>query len=398
MELLDKDYCPMVAADIKSNRLFEDENSSYYMGSETLDKYIKLSSASVYPITEAVRYMDGSRTIAEIQSILFDDKRIEINVTDLVELLSKAGLILNQPDDIKVAKQEMDYLSIKIKTWSLDKIFDRLSAFGEKYWSVCKWGSGLIILLGTLIVAKDWRALLTISNYQVNGHLSIGILILMAVFIISIGIHEIAHAVVGCRYGLHPKELVFALYVGMPMFYVKTPGILSLPPKKRIYIWSAGIYMNLVLASLCLILMQFTGGIPYQICMIIGSTNLSLALGNISPLLPLDGYFILTTILKKPNLRRESFRQFKNWFFRKKNKFSGVYILYFTVASSFYTFVALAELRWVARTILRGIDMNYTVYDYFEAFKYVILILGIIVGKKLVECCYNCLKNRLVNA
>ena len=397
MELLDKDYCPKVATDIKCNKLFDDEDSSYYMGSESLDKYIKLSSASAYPVKEAVRYMDGTRNLEEIQSILLNEKKIEVNMTDLCELFAKAGLLLNQPDDVKVAKQEMDYLSMKIKSWSLDKIFNQLSAFGQKYWSICKWFSGLTILLGILIVIKDWRALLTISNYQVNGHLSIGIVTLMVVFILSVGIHEMAHAVVGCRYGLHPKELVFALYVGMPMFYVKTPGILSLPPRKRIYIWSAGIYMNLVLASLCLIMMQFTSGIFFQICMIIGSTNLSLALGNISPLLPLDGYFILTTILKKPNLRRESFRQFKNWFFRKKNKFSGVYILYFAVSSSFYTFVALVELRWAARTILNGINMNYTVYDYLDAFKYVILILGIIVGKKFIELLCNCLKNRLVN-
>ncbi len=398
MKLLDKDYCPLVPADIKCNRLFDDENSSYYMGSESLDKYIKLSSASVDPVKRAVGYMDGTRTIDEIQTILLNEIKIDMNIADLCELLAKAGLILNQPDDIKVSKQEMDYLSIKIKSWSLDKIFDQLSAFGNKYWSICKWVTGTIILLGILIVIKDWRALLNISNYQVNGHISIGIVLLMVVFILSVGIHEMAHAVVGCRYGLHPKELVFALYVGMPMFYVRTPGILSLPPQKRIYIWSAGIYMNLVLASLSLILLQFTGGISYQILLIIGSTNLSLALGNISPLLPLDGYFILTTILKKPNLRRESFRQFKNWFFRKKNKFSGMYVLYFAVASSFYTFIVLVELRWVVKTVINGINMNYTVYDYLDAFKYVILILGIIVGKKLIECCCNCLKNRLVNA
>ncbi len=75
-----------------------------------------------------------------------------------------------------------------------------------------------------------------------------------------------------------------------------------------------------------------------------------------------------------------------------------MYVLYFAVASSFYTFIVLVELRWVVKTVINGINMNYTVYDYLDAFKYVILILGIIVGKKLIECCCNCLKNRLVNA
>ena len=143
------------------------------------------------------------------------------------------------------------------------------------------------------------------------------------IFIISIGIHELAYAIVEYRYGLKPREIVFALYLGSPIFYVKVPGILGLSHMKRIYVWAAGIYMNFVLASLSIVLMQFSRGGLYKLLIIICTTNISLVLGNLSPLLPLDGYFILTTLIKKPNLRRESFIEFKKWFFRKRNHFSG---------------------------------------------------------------------------
>ena len=99
--------------------------------------------------------------------------------------------------------------------------------------------------------------------------------------------------------------------------------------------WAAGIYMNFVLASLSIVLMQFSRGGLYKLLIIICTTNISLVLGNLSPLLPLDGYFILTTLIKKPNLRRESFIEFKKWFFRKRNHFSGCYVVYFLFAMSF---------------------------------------------------------------
>ena len=52
------------------------------------------------------------------------------------------------------------------------------------------------------------------------------------IFIISIGIHELAYAIVEYRYGLKPREIVFALYLGSPIFYVKVPGILGLSHMK----------------------------------------------------------------------------------------------------------------------------------------------------------------------
>ena len=169
------------------------------------------------------------------------------------------------------------------------------------------------------------------------------------------------------------------------MFYVKMPGVYTIEPKKRVRVWAAGIYMNMVIAAVCLAIMQISGGWVYNIAIICCSTNISLVFGNLSPLLPLDGYFILSTLLKKPNLRKDSFRHFKNWFLRRENNFRGFYIVYFLSSMTFYITIAVVEVRWFVHVISYGIENHFTVIDYLKAFRLVIMILAVIIFKKLID-------------
>lgn len=398
MELLDKNYYPEISKDLKCDVLVSGKNETlYYMGSETLDRYIKLNDKNVEPVKLAVKYMDGNHSVEDIREELARKHGVNINVAELCRTLGKAGLIINRPEDIKIEKQEMDYLAIKIKSWSLKRFLNFFETFTNRYWSACIIVIHIIIAAGLISIARDFRSLLTLQNYRINGHMSVGILSITVIFILSIGIHELSHAVVGYRYGLKPREIVFALYLGTPLFYVRVPGILGLSPRKRICVWAAGIYMNFVIASLSIVLMQFSKGMLYSFLVIICTTNISLVLGNISPLLPLDGYFILTTLIKKPNLRRESFVEFKKWILRKRNHFGGFYVIYFLVASSFYLFVAYAEIKWFSGVIRKGIAMHYSLMDYLITFKYIVVIIAVMLVKKIIESCCNIYRKRLVN-
>ena len=241
-----------------------------------------------------------------------------------------------------------------------------------------------------------WKDFFQLKSYEVHGSLLMGVMWVLLLFVLSIGIHELSHAVVGYRCGLKPKELVFSLYLGSPMFYIKMPGIYTIAPKKRIFVWAAGVYANLMVAAICAILMQCTQGSWRNMFLICCSTNISLVVANLSPLLPLDGYFILSTLLKRPNLRKGSFQQFKKWFLRKENNFSGWYVLYFVISVAFYVVFALYEVEWLVNVIKKGITYGYTWKEYLYEFRIIVMILGIILIKKCMELIVNMTKRRLV--
>ncbi len=386
MKMQDDKYCPKIAEDIEITVLFQKKGgSTYSMGSKLCDRYIQLSSDNKKAVELAIQYMDGKTTIKEISENMINLHQIKLDVQKLCEWIGKAGLLENPPEDVVLEKQEMDYLSITIKKWKLDKLCNLFSFLGKKHALKLLVGSIILNVIGIVLALMNWREFVTLKNYELNDSLFFGIGWMLVVFIVSIGLHELGHAIVGYHFGLKPKELVFALYIGTPMFYVKIPGIYTLEPKKRIYVWSVGVYVNLVIASICLILMQLMTGDARNLLLIGVTTNLSLLMANLSPLLPLDGYFILSTLLQRPNLRKGSFSQFKNWVLGKENKFQGLYIVYFLVSVSFYGAVIYCEAKKVFNIISYGISHHYKVVDYMYEFRIVGVIISIILLKKIVD-------------
>lgn len=399
MKLQDKDFCPRIVCDIEYTVLFENnDNSLYCMGSKVQDRYIQLSDNNLEAVKKTVDLMNGTHRIKEIQDKMMKEYHIKINVLELCEWLAKAGLLKNPPEDVELEKQEMYYLSMTIKSFSLERCYGAFQWIGEKCWKKIVYMSICILLIGTIIGIYNWKDLVTLKSYEIHGSLLAGIIFMLSLFALSIGIHELAHAVVGYKCGLKPKEFVFALYVGTPMFYIKMPGIYTLTPKKRIAVWMAGIYSNIVIAAFCMILMSFANGILKTMLLIGCSTNFSLAVANLSPLLPLDGYFILSTMLKKPNLRKGSFQQFKNWVLRKNNSFSGLYVMYFLITIGFYIAFAVYEIECVVDIVKKGIVCGYTWVEYIFEFRIVAIVLAIIIMKKGLEVIMNIVnKKRLVS-
>jgi len=95
--------------------------------------------------------MQGNRTIEEIENIMSTDYHIKINFFGLCEWMCKAGLMKNQPDDIKIEKQEMDYLSMTIKKFPLKKCYPFFEYLGVAHGKKLFFISLGIILLGFIM-------------------------------------------------------------------------------------------------------------------------------------------------------------------------------------------------------------------------------------------------------
>jgi putative peptide zinc metalloprotease protein len=380
----DKIY-PLIVSDIDYWKLFDKCGGDIYcLGSIERDKYIEVPEAVIVPVITAINYFDGKHTFEDVASKLLNSHNFKVDVKELYVILCRANLI-QDIDEALVEKQELDILTSKLFEIKLKKTYWMLEKLNKLMFPYGMYLSAFIILCGIFFLVRSIKIFISPTSYQVGNSYSLGIAFAVISFFLSIGLHELAHGIVGYKYGLKPSKIVFALYLALsPMIYLKMPGIYSIEPKKRIYVWLAGVYANLFLGSSFIIMSQFTSGNLKNLLLLLTLTNTSLVITNLSPLLPLDGYFILCTLLKKPNLRKGSFREFKKWIIGKNNNFRGISIIYFIFSSLFMCGLIGSQVYWIVSAITKSIREKYSILQIISEFKFILLILSIMLVKKVV--------------
>jgi putative peptide zinc metalloprotease protein len=75
--------------------------------------------------------------------------------------------------------------------------------------------------------------------------------------------------------------------------------------------------------------------------------NFFTILGNLSPLMPTDGYFILSTLLKKVNIRTNALFEFLKWVRREKNQLRGGILVYVICSGALILAMLGVQFRWI---------------------------------------------------
>lgn len=122
-------------------------------------------------------------------------------------------------------------------------------------------------------------------------------------------LHELGHGLVCKRLGGTCHEMGVMLLVLTPCLYVNVSDSWMLPNKwHRAAIGAAGMYVELVLASVCTFLWWFSepGLLNYLCLNVMFIASVSTVLFNGNPLLRYDGYYILADLIEIPNLRSKS--------------------------------------------------------------------------------------------
>jgi putative peptide zinc metalloprotease protein len=126
-------------------------------------------------------------------------------------------------------------------------------------------------------------------------------------------LHECGHAYAVKRWGGEVHEMGIMFLVFMPIPYVEATAALAFREKrKRIIVGAAGIAVELLIASLAMILwVNVEAGAvraaAYNIMLVAGISTL---LFNGNPLLRFDAYYVLSDLLEIPNLGMRSNRYF----------------------------------------------------------------------------------------
>jgi len=139
------------------------------------------------------------------------------------------------------------------------------------------------------------------------GNLGMFSLLTVAAYLACLLLHEVGHALTCKRYGLAIRDGGFALYLGLPCFYVSTSSCWLAPLAVRIAVSASGSVVNLVLAAAAAIL-AFMPGVTGQFFLLMAALNYLTILVNLNPLGRFDGYYIAMDLIGVPRLRTEAWR------------------------------------------------------------------------------------------
>jgi len=129
-------------------------------------------------------------------------------------------------------------------------------------------------------------------------------------------VHELGHGLTCRHFGGRCHEMGVMLLVLAPCLYCNVSDSWMLPSKwRRAAIGAAGMYVELVLASICTFLWWFSEpGLFHHLCLsLMFVCSVNTLLFNANPLLRFDAYYILSDLIEVPNLRQKSSTLLNRW-------------------------------------------------------------------------------------
>jgi putative peptide zinc metalloprotease protein len=213
----------------------------------------------------------------------------------------------------------LNIITFKLPCLNPDPFLERLG-----HW--LSWLTGPLVFAAwsLLACAALWVLFLRWQEFttQAQGFLGAGNLVLIWCIWFALKIlHELFHALVCCRYGGRVYEAGFLVILFMPMTYVNATSSWTFPSRwQRIHVAVAGMFIELGVAWAAILIWAqqpdtATGFIAHNTVIVAGVSSL---LFNANPLMRFDGYYVLSDLLRIPNLNAQGMRYVKelaaSWF------------------------------------------------------------------------------------
>ena len=280
--------------------------------------------------------LNGETSLQEIRESFqaeFAPQRISLqDLQQFVGMLHRSGLVishaggqgrqLRRRGDQKKKKELLgkfvNIFAIRFRGIDPERILNRLLPwFG---WLFTTWCLMLVTLVGLTAIS------LVLVNYQeFKGKLPTFQQFFAANNWIWLGgtmaavkiCHEFGHGLSCKKFGGECHEMGFMMLVFTPCLYCNVSDSWMLPNKwQRVFIGAAGMYVELILASIATFLWWFSeDGMFRFLCLsVMFICSVSTVVFNGNPLLRFDGYYITMDTLEIPNLRQKSSEILKRWF------------------------------------------------------------------------------------
>lgn len=275
-----------------------------------------------------LQMLDGETSLDEIKERFEDEfPPQKITLEELQQFLGtlhRSGLVVagvaGQGHQLRKRRDERrrqqriaavsNVLCIRFKGFDPERLLNRLYPYFR--WFFSPWTVALCISLAlsalTLVVVEFevFRAKLP-EFYQ---FFSVHNAILLALVLGATKIlHEFGHGLTCKHFGGECHEMGVMILVLTPCLYCNVSDSWLLPSKwQRAAIGAAGIYIEILLASICTFLWWFSQpGLFHNLCLnVMFISSVTTIIFNANPLLRYDGYYILSDIMEIPNLRQKA--------------------------------------------------------------------------------------------
>ncbi|MBL8850651.1 MAG: HlyD family efflux transporter periplasmic adaptor subunit [Planctomycetaceae bacterium] len=206
------------------------------------------------------------------------------------------------------AQSLLSILAIRFRGVDADRFLEQLerrTRWAFRPWFLC---AALCLMVSAMLVMLAHPPAASELTQDALLHRE-NLLALMAAVAISKILHELGHGVACKHFGGESHEIGAMLLVFVPCLYCNVSDAWMIPSKwKRIAVSSAGMFVELLLASACVYLWRFSEpGVVHQVALnivLLCSVNTLLLNGN--PLLRYDGYYVLSDLWGIPNLAQQS--------------------------------------------------------------------------------------------
>lgn len=333
-----------------------------------------------------LQQLNGQVTLAGLREQFeeqFAPLRISIEqLQSFLTMLHREGLVLSeasgQGEHLVEHRREQRMREFKGKLLSLlairfrgidpDAMLDVVAPWFSWMFSPLMVGLCLLLASGaSALAAFNYETLARrLPDFQAFFSAENAIWIAVAVMLAKL-LHEFGHAVACKHYGGECHEMGVMLLAFTPCLYVNVSDAWMLPNRwHRIAISGAGMYVELVLASLCTFLWWFTlpGPLNSMCLNLMFVCSVSTLLFNGNPLLRYDGYYIFSDLLGIPNLRQQASSlmqaRFENWYLgidqanprSLPDRLRWLLTVYWAAAIVYRVFVVVAIL-WFVHRVLR---------------------------------------------
>ena len=201
-------------------------------------------------------------------------------------------------------------LAIRFKGFDPDELLTALNPYTAWFFSWPAFIGVLMLGIGALsLIVTNFESfqnkLPSFDNFFAAGNW----FLLAIVLGVTKVVHEFGHGLACKRFGGRCHEMGLMFLVLTPCLYANVSDSWLLKSKwQRAFIAAAGMYVELVIASIAVFVWWFsTPGLVHHMALnIIVVCSVSTLLFNANPLLRYDGYYILADVLEIPNLRQKS--------------------------------------------------------------------------------------------
>ncbi len=347
-------------ADIQSWPLFSQKNGNdkYLVGSISVDRYLVIDERRRPLVMDIIHQLQRGATPEAIQENLAR-QRISTDVQAFVQQLARHGLLEESPEEDADGEEERRpfYSQLKVLSWDVFSIpLDRLEGSLTKMSRYFRHLLLSLALLTTLIILGQMflggRQFTLAQLLQVRRHLSLPLLIVtsLSIPLLIIPLHEAAHALFAAEKGVFPKQITMRLYLMiLPFFSLQLPGLYTLPPGYRLLTIAAGPLMNLTLANLALLLSLPGLAAPtawQAFLLTFAAINYATFLFNLTPFLPLDGYYILSQWgFKELDVRSKAWASARRWIQKRDRRLPPLYLALVILDSAFLTTLLYLSVR-----------------------------------------------------